>query len=282
MPFEDPRKVLQRHGLGAKRSYSQNFLCDPNAVRQIVQAVESLGPNPVVELGPGLGTLTGALCELGRPIVAIERDPRMLEVLALELPLPQLRVRLGDAAKVDYGAISDELAAAPIIAGNLPYAITGAILRGLSQARAQVAGAVLMVQREVRDRLVARENTRAYGALTVFVQNGFEVETVTHVKAGSFHPRPKVDSSVVQLRPRAAPISHEEPCFRRIVRAAFQARRKTLRRALASLAPPEPLARALGEAGIDPQRRGETLSIGELASLARALEPHTERQGRSS
>ena len=155
-----------------------------------------------------------------------------------------------------------------MVTGNLPYQATGAILRRVVEQRELLLGAVLMVQREVRDRLVAAPGTKDYGALSVFTQAGFEIETVCRLKPGSFHPAPKVDSAVVRLTPLATPRARETPTFQATVRAAFQMRRKTLRNALRTLGDPARRDEAAALAGIDLGRRGETLSVEEFAELA--------------
>jgi 16S rRNA (adenine1518-N6/adenine1519-N6)-dimethyltransferase len=175
----------------------------------------------------------------------------------------------GDAKEVDLLALAGDT---PItVAGNLPYAITGAILRRLIEQSELVKHAVLMVQREVRDRLVAAPDTSEYGALSVFAQQVFRVETVTHVPRTAFHPPPKVTSSVVKLTPLETPRAPRSAGFTQIVRAAFQARRKTLRNALSQALGTEQTDAILKAANIDGKRRGETLSIEEFALLARAL-----------
>jgi 16S rRNA (adenine1518-N6/adenine1519-N6)-dimethyltransferase len=158
------------------------------------------------------------------------------------------------------------------VAGNLPYAITGAILRQLGEQSDVIRHAVVMVQREVRDRLMAAPDTAQYGALTVFTQQLFKVETVLHVPRTAFHPPPKVTSSVVKLTPLEIPRAPRVPSFERIVRAAFQARRKTLRNALIQSLGAEPSDAILEAAGIDGKRRGETLSIEEYGQLSQALD----------
>jgi 16S rRNA (adenine1518-N6/adenine1519-N6)-dimethyltransferase len=205
-------------------------------------------------------------------VIAIERDPDMLAVLQAELSEHALLLRREDAADVDYAALAAETGALLAVTGNLPYAVTGAILRNLVAHRAALARAVVMVQREVRDRLAAEPGTAEYGALTVFTRAAFELETVLKLGPSAFHPRPKVDSAVVLLRPRALPLAHESAAFRQVVRAAFQARRKTLRNALAQAVAPELAERALAAAGIDGTRRGETLDVEQFARLAAALE----------
>jgi 16S rRNA (adenine1518-N6/adenine1519-N6)-dimethyltransferase len=273
--WEDPRRVLARHGLAPKRSFSQNFLISEGAVTRIAEAVAPSAGELVVELGPGLGTLTGALLRAGADVVAIEQDRAMIAVLAAELPTPRLRVREGDAASLDYAALAAELGVARVaVAGNLPYAVTGGILRTLTHARAHLSQAVVMVQREVRDRLLAAPGSSEYGALTVFVQGAFAVTPVVNVPPGAFHPAPKVASAVVKLVPLAVPRAEETPALRAVVRAVFDARRKTLRNALGRAFGSEAATQALDALAIDPQRRGETLSVEQFAALAGLLGVH--------
>lgn len=270
--WEDPRRVLARHGLTPKRSFSQNFLVSERAVRGIVQACELTQESKIVELGPGCGTLTVALAAVCEHVYAVERDPDMLELLEVETDRARVQLVPGDAKEVDLRALSG--GARIHVAGNLPYAITGAILRRLVEQSDLIQHAVLMVQREVRDRMIAAPDTSDYGALTVFTQQVFRVETVLHVPRTAFHPPPKVTSSVVKLTPLATPRAPRVPSFERIVRAAFQARRKTLRNALIQALGAEQSDAILLAANIDGRRRGETLSIEEYAQLAHALEAH--------
>jgi 16S rRNA (adenine1518-N6/adenine1519-N6)-dimethyltransferase len=270
-PFEDPRRVLARHDLSPKKRMSQNFLVARAIVERIADATEVHDGERIVELGPGLGTLTGELLRRGARVVAIEKDPEMVEVVEAELGgTGRIEVLHADAAEVDLASIAD---GSPIkVVGNLPYAVTGAILKNLVNHRSSIALAVVMVQREVRDRLVSKPGTRDYGALTVFTQAAFRVDKVVDVKAGSFHPPPKVASAVVRLSPLDPPRAAETPTFRNVVKAAFQARRKTLRNALRQMAETELVDRALAETGIDGRRRGETLDVEEFGVLADAFQ----------
>jgi len=268
----DARDLLRKYDLLPKRSFSQNFLIQPGAVAQIADATAAMG-RQVVELGPGLGALTYALLARGCTVLAVELDRDMVHVLREELgDRRRLEIRHGDAADVDFIAYSSACGAKLVVTGNLPYQATGAILRQIVAHRSALVGAVLMVQREVRDRLVAEPATRQYGALTVFTRAGFEVETVSRLRPGSFYPAPKVESAVVRLIPREAPLAEETESFQAVVRAAFQMRRKTLRNALRGLGDGERADRALKDALIDPRRRGETLSIGEFVRLAECWE----------
>lgn len=271
----DPRDLLRKHGLQPKRSFSQNFLVQPRATARIADAAAALGVE-VVELGPGLGTLTHALLARGCSVVAVELDRDMVHVLTEELgDSPALEICEGDAAAFDFTAHSEACGNKLVVTGNLPYQATGAILRQVVRHREALAGAVLMVQREVRDRLEAQPGTASYGALTVFVRAAFEVDTVCRLKPGSFHPPPRVDSAVVRLIPRRSPLAEETPAFRSVVRAAFQMRRKTLRNALRAIGASERAEQSARRAGIDLGRRGETLSVEEFSQLA----AHWDAQG---
>lgn len=272
--WEDPRRVLGRHGLVPKRAFSQNFLVSRSAVERIAQAVELQAGDWVVELGAGLGTLTWRLLATGAHVVAVDRDRDMLAVLRQELrEVPAVEVIEADAATFELGSVSARAKTRIAVAGNLPYAITGAILRHLVQSKSEITRAVVMVQREVRDRLLADPGTSAYGALTVFSQAAFEISHVLHVPPGGFHPPPKVASAVVKLVPRDQARAEETEGFRQVVRAAFDARRKTLRNALVqSIGDAGRVDRALARAAIDGKRRGETLAVEEFAALSSALE----------
>jgi len=274
-PWQDPRGVLRRHDLTPKRRMSQSFLVSQRTVERIASAAAPTPGGWIVELGPGVGTLTTALLDRGARVVAVERDEDMIRVLEAELGVhPDLVVLSGDAATVDIAALARERGGSPItVAGNLPYSATGAILRNLVAHRRDISCAVVMVQREVRDRLLSPPGTKAYGALTVFATAAFDVQPVLSVPARAFHPQPRVASAVVKLVPHAAPRAEETVGFRTVVRAAFEARRKTLRNALCICtgAAPERVEAALREAGIDGTRRGETLSVEEFAALGRAF-----------
>lgn len=271
--WEDPRRVLGRHGLHPKRAFSQNFLVSRGVVDRIARAVDPGEGELVVELGPGLGTLTGALLRAGARVRAVESDRDMLTVLRAELGRePRAELVSGDARALDLRAIAAREGHPVAVAGNLPYAVTGGILRNLVDQREAVSRAVVMVQKEVRDRLLAPPATKTYGALTVFVSAVYDVRPVLTVKPGSFHPPPKVASAVVHLSPWARPRARLDEAFRIVVRAVFDARRKTLRNALLpAFGDPGALDAALAEVGIEPTIRGERLDLAALDALADAL-----------
>ena len=262
--WRDPRVVLREHGLKPSRRHSQNFLVAPGVVEAIADAVGEV--ERVVEIGPGLGTLTSELLRRGIEVIALEKDPRMLEVLEVELRGAPVKLVAGDATELDLG----ELASTPIdLVGNLPYAITGAVMRRLVAQVALLKRATIMVQKEVRDRLLAEPGTKSWGALAAFTRNVFDVVPIRVVEPGSFHPAPRVRSAVVSLVPRAQPWVHA-PLFEATVRAVFAQRRKTLRNALRAAFDPAAVQRVM-ESYPD-KVRGETLDLPELGLLARRLE----------
>ncbi len=266
-PAPDVRDLLRKYELQPKRSFSQNFLIQPGAIAQIADAALAMG-NQLVELGPGLGALTHALLERGAAVLAVELDRDMVHVLREEfVDWERLEIQCGDAAELDLAAHSKACGSKLVVTGNLPYQATGAIIRRVVAHAAVLDGAILMVQREVRDRLVAQPATKEYGALTVFTRAAFEVETLCRLRPGSFYPAPKVESAVVRFVPRETPLAEETESFRTVVRAAFQMRRKTLRNALRALGDADRAEGALSAAGIDPGRRGETLCVEEFARL---------------
>lgn len=290
--WEDPRRALARHGLVAKRSFSQNFLVAKSIVEGIADAVGITPGAPVVELGPGLGTLTCALLRRGASLLAIERDRDMIAVLQQDVagassPLREGRalapsasfvVEEGDATEVDLTQCRVRLAGVDgpklRVVGNLPYAVTGSIFRNLIAHRDALDRVVVMIQREVRDRIVAQPGTKEYGTLTVFLQASFRIESVLKAPAGAFHPAPKVDSAVVRLTPRENPIP-ETDALRTIVRSAFEQRRKTFRNGLVSTIGSERADAILSATKTDGKRRGETLTLAEMHALAQALEALT-------
>lgn len=270
--IEDPRRVLARYGFAPKKAFSQNFLVDKRAVQRIAEATRADASSVVVELGPGAGTLTTALLATGAEVVGVERDRDMAQVLRAELgDEPRFSLVEDDAATVDLTAIATARGRELIVAGNLPYAITGAILRQLSTHRESIVRAVVMVQKEVRDRLLASPGTKAYGAPTVFVQAGYAVEPVFTLAPGAFFPPPKVSSAVIRLERLAVPRAVETPALRETVQAIFASRRKTLRNSLRRIAPEEKIDAALEKTGIDGSDRGETLTVERIAELAEAL-----------
>ncbi len=270
---ESVRTLLARHDIRPSRRLGQSFLVQPGVAERIARAAEIPPDGSVIEIGPGLGILTRALAPLARKVAAIEVDHRLVGILREEGDLPlSVEVIEADALDVDYDALARRLGGPVFVVANLPYAISTPLLFRLLESRDVIRRWVLMLQREVGDRLAAGPGTREYGALSVPIQLFADVKRLFTVGPANFHPRPEVASLVLRFDLRAAP---SVPVLRRdvlsrVVRESFNRRRKTLSNALSALVAetgPAPFA----EAGIDPRRRGETLSPEEFAGLANAF-----------
>ncbi len=310
--YPSPRALLVKYGLRAKKSWGQNFLGDEGILDGIARLAAPRPGELVVELGAGLGHLTARLVARGARVVAVERDRDMVAVLRGEMG-DRIELLEADAARLEYGriaaghAVSTPTATATptptstptstststatatatatatptstptakvSVVGNLPYHLTSPILFSLLDQVEHLARAVLLVQREVAERLAARPGTHDWGLLSVLLQREADVSIERIVPPGAFLPPPKVESAVLcaLFRPPADPVA-DPARFRRLVKAGFAQRRKTLANALKAvrIAEPAALVRALETAGIDPGRRGETLSVAEWAGLDRAL-----------
>ena len=247
--MDDPRRVLARHDLDAKKSWGQNFLVDRGVLERIVRAAALAADDVVLEIGAGTGALTGALAAAvpaPRRIVAVERDPDMLRVLGAELAsAPTVEIRAADAVELDFAAESAAAGRPLVVLGNLPYQIGSVILLALAHAGAAVARAVVMVQKEFAQRVVAPAGSKTYGRLSVMIQQRMSARILFHVGSSSFYPRPKVTSSVMRLDSLAAPLAPvaDERLFERVVKEAFGTRRKMLRRALEPAFGAEAIAR---------------------------------------
>jgi 16S rRNA (adenine1518-N6/adenine1519-N6)-dimethyltransferase len=270
---EVTRHILTRFGIRTQKKLGQHFLVDEQAVRGIAAALELQPGMRVLEIGPGIGTLTQFLAMTGAQVTAVELDRRCIDIMATTLKsYDNVRIEQGDILSLNFGALMGENSFQ--IAGNLPYYITTPIVMKILEEHMPVDQMVFMVQKEVADRMVAQPGTKDYGALSVSVQFHTEAAKLFEVPAAAFMPPPKVDSAVVYFRRRKQP-PVEVPsveAFFRVVRAAFGQRRKTLANSLQGngFAKDEVLA-MLGSAGVDGGRRGETLSMEEFAALSRAF-----------
>lgn len=273
----DPRTLLREAGLRPKKSFGQNFLVADGIARAIARACvpdDEIGRARVVEIGAGTGALTSLLAERAARVTAIERDRDLVPVLAHALEGTCASVLEGDAQSVDFAALlgKPDPDAPRVLCGNLPYSITGALLRTAVENAEWFERAVFMVQDEVAQRLAARPGTKAWGGLTVFVRAAFDVKRLLRAPPGAFHPPPEVTSAVVEFVPVRPPRARETERFRALVRRAFEARRKTLRNAWSGLAgDSESLERAAAEAGISLDARGETLDVDAFVRMANAL-----------
>ncbi len=274
MTLPDARALLEKYSLRAKKSWGQNFLVDEKTYRAIVDACRLTPEDFVIEIGAGLGTLTARLAERCARVIAVERDRDLAAVLRGELgENPRVEIAEDNALTFDYVAAAARAPRPPAVVGNLPYQIASPILFRLLDARARLARIVVMLQREMADRLVAKPSTPEYGAPSVLVARAGKARIVHKVPRGAFVPAPRVDSAVVAIEifseAQRIPVA-DEILFSEVVHAGFNQRRKTLRNALASVAGATPAAFARAE--IDPQRRGETLSVVEFARLTDAVQ----------
>jgi 16S rRNA (adenine1518-N6/adenine1519-N6)-dimethyltransferase len=259
-----PAELLRRHGLKPKKDWGQNFLGDEQILSGLAALARLQPGDTVVELGAGLGHFTRALQATGAKVIAVERDRELAPILREELP--GVEVVEADAKSFDLKAIGGRV----VVCGNLPYHLSSPILFHLLDQRTAVKRAVLLLQREVAARIAAPPGGREYGLLSVLVQEVADAEVGLAVPRHAFTPPPEVESSALVLEFLDAPRFplHDEQRFRALVKAAFGLRRKTLWNALKGFAGGR---EALARAGIDPQRRAETLSVEEFARLERAL-----------
>jgi len=273
----DPRTVLRDAGLRPKKGFGQNFLVAEPIARAIAAACvhdDEVGRARVVEIGAGTGALTRWLAERARMVVAIERDRDLVPLLRRDHEGERVRVVEGDAQTEDLGALlgAPDTGSPRVLCGNLPYSITGALLRRAVEEADHLERAIFMVQSEVADRLTAKPGTKDWGALTVFAHAAFAVKRLLRAPPGAFHPPPDVTSAVVELVPLRPPRARETERFRALVRGAFEARRKTLRNAWSRVAPEVDLRQAASRAGVALEVRGETLDVEDFARMAEALD----------
>jgi 16S rRNA (adenine1518-N6/adenine1519-N6)-dimethyltransferase len=275
--WHDPRVVLRDAGLRPKRRLGQHFLVAEAIGRAIAAACvpeDEVGRARVVEIGGGTGALSRLLAGRAHSLVTIEHDRALAGLLERELVHSSARVVEGDALEVDIAALLDAMVDGPrVLCGNLPYAITGPLLRRSIDCVDRVDRVVFMMQREVAERLAARPGTKSWGALTVFVRAAYDARRLMRAGPGAFHPPPEVASTVVELIPLHPRRAHETPRFRSLVKSAFGARRKTLRNAWAGLAEDRnTLALAADASRISLDARGETLDVEDFARMATALD----------
>lgn len=261
--------ILHRFKLRADKKLGQNFLIDENIVRNIVAAAELSDKDTVLEVGPGIGTLTQGLAESGVSVVAVELDKRLLPVLDTTLEgYDNVRIVNGDILQVDIMQTVgvDEFK----VCANLPYYITTPIIFALLEKRLPMERLVAMVQKEVAERMAAKPGGKDYGALSVAIQYYTEPEIAFIVPPSSFIPAPSVDSAVIVCKRREKPPVEvcDEALFFRVVKAAFSLRRKMLNNSLKNMGiKGEQVAKWLELAGVDGKRRAETLSLEDFAAL---------------
>lgn len=279
------QEIMAKHGLTFKKSLGQNFLIDPNILRKIVSQAGLTKDSAAIEIGPGIGALTEHLARDAGKVLAFEIDQRLLPVLADTLsPYDNVKVIHSDILKADVEqAIQEELAGFEdiMVVANLPYYVTTPIILKLLLEKLPIRGLVVMLQKEVAERITAKPGTKAYGSLSIAIQYYTDAEFAMTVPKSVFMPQPNVDSAVIRMIKRPEPIVQviDEDFFFSVTRGSFVQRRKTILNNLQSAMPngkakKDLILQALDEADIDPTRRGETLSIKEFGLLSDKLYPH--------
>ena len=279
MSFVSPKILLRRLGLKPKKSWGQHFLLHPHQAHRIVAALDLSPGDLVVEIGAGLGALTVFLAQQAQQVIALERDPALAQFLREELfpQTPQVQILCLDVLNYDFWQLGRESGRPWKVAGNLPYQITSPLLFKLIACRAAVAQAVLMMQQEVGDRLLARPGTKDYGVLSVLLQYHFALVRLFSLTPPNFFPPPQVASVVLNLSPKETlPRARYEDLLSRVVKMSFATRRKTLNNTLVAQAgalglTPDKLRAILTELDINPGRRGETLSVAEFVAVSNRI-----------
>lgn len=278
------KEIMKKYGFSFKKSLGQNFLIDPNILRNITEYAGLTKETGVIEIGPGIGALTEHLARAAKKVVAYEIDQRLLPILADTLaPYDNVKIIHEDILKADiHQMIEEEFAEAKdiMVVANLPYYVTTPIILKLLEEKLPIRGIVVILQKEVGDRIAAKPGTKEYGSLSIAIQYSTTAETVMIVPKSVFVPQPNVDSAVIRmlLRDHPAVSVKDERFFFHITKMSFAQRRKTLMNNLTSGLPDgrkrkSDIASALERARIEPSRRGETLSMDEFAALSEALYP---------
>ena len=276
------KAVLERHGFTFKKSFGQNFLTDTNILQKIVDTAEIDDQVNVIEIGPGIGALTEFLAERAAEVMAFEIDHRLVPILADTLrDFDNVTVVNEDILKVDLAQHIQNFKNPDLpikVVANLPYYITTPILMHLIESGIPFSEFVVMMQKEVADRISAQPNTKAYGSLSIAVQYYMTAKVAFIVPRKVFVPAPNVDSAILKMvrRPEPAVAVEDESFFFKVSKASFTHRRKTLWNNLTGYfgkteEVKDKLTKALNQAGLSPSVRGEALSLAEFASLADAL-----------
>lgn len=278
----ESKKIMESYGLRHKKSLGQNFIVEANIIEKIIKAAELAKQDIAVEVGPGLGALTQGLADEAGKVLAVEIDKTLVPVLnELFHDIPNITIHGGDALKTDFNTLIEPLRADGdynegfVVVANLPYYITTPLMMHFLESDFPWQRQILMVQKEVAERVIAQAGTKEYGALSLAVQYRAHAEIAFTVPPNVFYPKPKVDSAVMVLKKHTEPIVtvKDEKLFFAVIKAAFGQRRKTLNNALAAGLGIEKaeLARIFAKACIDGTRRGETLTIQEFAALTQVL-----------
>ena len=275
-----PRTLLNAWSLRPSKRLGQNFLSDPATAANIAASACLSLQDVVVEIGAGLGALTIPVAQRVKKVYAVEKDQQLIGLLRTELlakGIENCEIMAADILRLDLGRFRRHGDSKLIVMGNLPYNISSQVLIKLIHARDIVERAVVMFQQELAQRITAAPGNRQYGRITAMLGYCAEIKPLAHVPAAAFYPRPRVDSTVVEIRfiSTARYERHDEAMLYKVIKAAFGNRRKTLKNALAASGlhiSPRVASRALEAASIDPSRRAETLTPAEFVALEIALQ----------
>ena len=272
--MESPLKILKKHHIHPVKRLGQSFLVDNNITSRIVDASKIGGDDTVIEIGAGLGAMTAMIATRARKVVALEIDPKLVDVLNEELKeISNIEIIHTDVLRYDFSSPTRGGERIKVI-GNIPYNVSSQILFRLIEFREHISSATLMFQKEVSDRITAAPGTKEYGILSVIISMYAALSRVMTVPPTCFYPRPKVDSSVLKMDMREGPLYPLEnhDIFIETVKTAFSKRRKTLANNLKDMdvarSKGVDISALLDEAGIDGQRRGETLTVEEFGRLS--------------
>jgi len=270
------KKELSEYGLFPKKRLGQHFLFDRNILNKIIQSAEVGREDTILEVGPGLGQMTLALADRAKKVIAVEIDERLVAILKQKVEnYPNVEVIRSDILKVDFKHLFKKEALPIKVVANLPYQISTPLLFRFIESKETFSDLFLMLQKEVAERMKASPGRKEYGPLSIFIQTYAEVSIQLTIKPSAFFPAPKVESALVHMAWKEKPMieADDEEWFKRVVKACFGYRRKTLINALkhSELYLPESFESRMEKIGIDPRRRPETLTIKEFAKLAEIL-----------
>lgn len=273
-------EILKKYNFVFQKKYGQNFLIDTHVLEKIIRAASIGSDDVVLEIGPGIGTLTQYLCENARQVIAVEIDDMLIPILGETLKeYDNVKIVHNDILKVDVNEIVSEYPGSSIkVVANLPYYITTPIIMGLFESGVPIDSITIMVQKEVAERMQAKPGTKDYGALTLAVQYYADAKIMANVPPNCFMPRPAVGSAVINLvkhKEKRYDVKNEDMLFR-IIRASFNQRRKTLQNGINNAAnlpyTKQQIAEAIEKMGLPTAVRGEKLSLEQFVELSNILE----------